>query len=140
MRKTVTKVIRNRPIVFFDGVCNLCNGFVDFLVRRDNEKLHFHFASLQVQASQELLPATLRAELNTVVLWEEGKIYLESSAALRVLAKLGGPYSLLIVFLVIPPFLRNFIYRIVSTNRYKWFGKRESCRLPTVSERAYFLD
>jgi predicted DCC family thiol-disulfide oxidoreductase YuxK len=126
-------------IVFFDGLCNLCNGFVDFVVRRDSVGV-FKFAPLQGKAAQEKLTAELRGELRTVALWSQGQVYTKSDAALTVLTQLGGSWVLFKGFWLLPKFLRDLVYDLVAGNRYAWFGKRDTCRLPTEEERARFLD
>jgi predicted DCC family thiol-disulfide oxidoreductase YuxK len=124
-------------IVFFDGVCNLCNAFVDFLMRK---KTSLKFASLQGKTAKELLPPDFTTAFPSVVYYSWGKLETESTAAIRILSKLGGPYKLLKVFLIVPPFIRDSVYRFIANHRYAWFGKRETCRLPTPEERAQFLD
>lgn len=127
----------NSDIVFFDGVCNLCNAFVDFVIRRNSD---LKFSSLQGQAAAKALPADLTRELPSVVFQSQGQIFTESTAALKILARLGGLWPILSVLLIFPKFLRDPVYRWVGRNRYAWFGKRETCRLPTPEERARFLD
>ena len=126
-------------VVYFDGVCNLCNGFVDFLIRRD--QLHqLMFAPLQGQAAKQNLPENLYKDLNTVVFVDErGAIFLKSSAAIRCIATLGWPWSAIKLFLFIPSFLRDLAYQLVARSRYFIWGKRSACRLPTAEERNRFL-
>lgn len=126
-------------VVFFDGVCLLCNGFVDFLLRRDVERL-FQFAPLQGERAKVLLPAELHSDVNTVVLWSQGQVFTRSDAVLTVLTQLGGAWGLMKVFWIVPRPLRDLAYRFVAGNRYRWFGRRETCRLPTAGERSRFLD
>jgi predicted DCC family thiol-disulfide oxidoreductase YuxK len=126
-------------ILFFDGVCVLCNGFVDFLLRRDVDH-HFRFASLQGARAREVLPAELHEGVETVVLWSQGQVLVRSDAVLTVLSQLGGAWWLFRVFWVVPRPLRDLVYRLVAANRYAMFGKRDSCRLPAPEERARFLD
>lgn len=126
-------------VVYFDGVCNLCNSFVDFLIRRDPEHL-LKFAPLQGETAAQRLPAELRESLGTVVFEDaDGRFYVRSAAALRAIASLGGALSAARALLVVPPSVRDAIYRVVASNRYKWFGQRDTCRLPTAEERAQFL-
>jgi predicted DCC family thiol-disulfide oxidoreductase YuxK len=129
------------PILLFDGVCNLCNGFVQFLIKRDPEGI-FRFASLQSEAGKELLEqfGIPQDEINTVVMVDEGKAYTHSDVALRVAKKLGGAWPLLGVFAVIPKPLRDAVYNWIARNRYAWFGKRESCMIPTPELRERFLE
>ena len=128
-----------RQIIFFDGVCNLCNSFVDFLVRRDREHL-FDFAPLQGSTARQLLPPHIPAELRSVVLWSQGEVHEKSDAALMILPQLGGLFYLLRAGWLVPKGLRDMIYDLVARNRYRLFGKRETCRLPTADERGRFLD
>jgi predicted DCC family thiol-disulfide oxidoreductase YuxK len=126
-------------IVFFDGVCNLCNALVDFLVRHDRRHV-LRFASLQGNTARELLGPGAGENLSSVVFYQNGSISTESLAVIRILSRLGGPWGLLSLLRVIPSFLRDPIYGFVARNRYRWFGKRETCRLPSPDERALFLD
>ena len=125
-------------IVFFDGECNLCNSTVDFFIRLDKGR-HLHFASLQGETAKKILPVSVRERLETVVLWREGHLYRKSGAVLRALAACGGFWSSALVFLLVPWFLRDWAYDVVAKNRFRWFGKRESCRLPTPEERNVLL-
>lgn len=129
-----------RPIVLFDGVCNLCNGAVQFIVRRD-PKAAFRFAALQSEAGAEVLcslgePAD---DLATMVLVENGRAYKRSSAALRIARRLRFPWPILVVFLAVPPFLRDAVYAWIARNRYRWFGKQDACLVPTAELRERFL-
>ncbi len=126
-------------IIFFDGVCVLCNGFVDFVIQRDHDRL-FRFSPLQGEKAKSTLPEVYIKDLNTVVLWSQGEIFNQSDAALMVLVQLGGIYSLMRIFWLVPKGIRDFFYRLAATRRYLWFGKRAVCRLPSPEERALFLD
>lgn len=128
-----------QQIIFFDGVCNLCNSFVDFLLSRDVEQ-HFTFAPLQGETAKTILPPQLPKELKSVVLWSQGEIFKGADAALMILQQLGGPWGAVRIFWIVPPFLRNFVYGLVASGRYRLFGRRQTCRLPTPEERARFLD
>ncbi|MEO0337146.1 MAG: DCC1-like thiol-disulfide oxidoreductase family protein [Pseudomonadota bacterium] len=128
----------SRTILFFDGVCNLCNGFIDFLVTRDRDR-KLLYAPLQGEAAKRLVPEHTE-ELKSVVLYKEGRVHVESDAALLTLAELGGVWKLCKIFFVFPAFLRNFVYRLIAKNRYKLFGQKDTCRLPTPEERTLFLD
>jgi len=127
----------NSDVVFFDGVCNLCNAFVDFVIRRNSV---FRFSSLQGKTASQSLPAALVRDLPSVVLVSHGIVYIESTAALKVLSQLGGLWPLMAVFYLVPKMLRDSIYRWIGRHRYTWFGKRETCRLPSLEERSRFLD
>lgn len=129
------------PILLFDGVCNLCNSSVDFIVRHDL-KGAVKFASLQSRTGRRLLrrgglPADYDASL---VLVEGNRYYTSSDAALRAAAYLRPPWSWASVFRIVPKSIRDAVYRWVSRNRYDWFGKRDTCRLPTPEERDRFID
>lgn len=128
-------------IILFDGVCNLCNTSVQFVLKRDT-KATFKFASLQSNAGQKLL-ADFKLpldEFNSFIYIDDGKLYTRSSAALRVAKELNFPWKLMFGFIVVPPFIRNFVYDIIAKNRYKWFGKRESCMIPTAELKQRFLE
>lgn len=128
-------------IVLFDGVCNLCNGFVNFIIDRD-PKHQFSFGSLQSQKARVLLhdhPAVL-SELNTVVLLEGSKLYTRSTAALRIARKLNGGWPLLYALIIIPSPLRDIVYDFIARKRYAWFGRREACRIPTPELRSRFIE
>lgn len=128
-------------IVLFDGVCNLCNGAVQFLLRRDRGR-RFRFASLQSATGQELLRRHgLDTDLlQTIVVLEGGRVRLRSDAALLLARRLPWPWPLLAVFVVCPRPLRDALYALVARNRYRWFGRRESCMLPSAETAARFLD
>lgn len=126
-------------IVFFDGVCNLCNHSVDFLIRKD-KRLVFRYAPLQGTTALATLPTKTIENLSGMAYYRKGKTYLKSSAALMIANDLGGIYKLAMVFWIVPKIIRDGIYSWVARNRYKWFGKKESCRLPTAEERELFLD
>jgi predicted DCC family thiol-disulfide oxidoreductase YuxK len=129
-----------QSVIFFDGVCNLCNGMVQFVIERD-QKQCFKFASLQSEYAKATLPAQYLdlSMQGTFILMEGGTIYTRSTAALHVAKKLGGVWSLLYGFIIVPKFIRDGLYNYVGKNRYKWFGKQESCWLPTPELRSRFL-
>lgn len=115
-------------LILFDGVCNLCNGAVNFVYKRD-KKDQFRYKSLQSDLAEEILAEhNYKGDMDSFVLLHEGKLYSKSSAALMVGKLLGFPYSLAFVFMIVPKFIRNTVYDFIASNRYKWFGKRdESC-------------
>lgn len=129
----------DRPIVFFDGECNLCNGGVQFLIRHDREK-KFLFGTLQSDRGKAILRQFSTAPPDSFILSYRGKSYIRSGAALRIFRELGGFWSLLYVFMIVPRFLRDGIYDCVARNRYRWFGKRSECMIPTPELKARFLD
>lgn len=130
-----------QPIILFDGVCNLCNKSVQFVLKKDKKK-QFLFASLQGTTGQSLLEQYQlpRDQLTSFVLIENGKAYTRSAAALRVAKLLGGGWSLLYGFMITPPFVRDGVYNWIARNRYKWFGKMDSCWVPTPELKARFLE
>lgn len=128
-----------RKIVFFDGVCNLCNFFVDFVIRRQAIP-KILVAPLQGATARVTLGETHATQLKSVIYFRSGRAYFESSAALLVLWDIGGFWKVFIIFYLVPSFLRDMIYHWVAKNRYRWFGKKQTCRLPTENEKAYFLD
>lgn len=136
--KTVYIKVMKR-IIFFDGVCPLCNGFVDFVLKKDSKKL-FLYSSLQSSYAQAHLPIQHQG-LDSIVLSENGVVYTKSTAILRILFQLGGHYNALSVFAsIIPRPVRDMIYNFIAHNRYRWFGKFESCRLATVEEKNLFIE
>ena len=128
-----------QSIVFFDGVCGLCNVSVDFILARDTHQ-RFRFAPLQGETALQELPSGDREQLDTLVLLTERGTYRRTAAVVRILWRLPGVWPILGALLwVIPGPLRDLGYRIVSANRLRWFGKKETCRLPTPEERERFL-
>mgnify|MGYP006201101683 CR=1 FL=1 len=129
-----------KAVIFFDGVCNLCNGAVQFVIEHDR-KSYFKFAALQSEfAAKTLVDFDLKVSHgDSFVLLENGRVYEQSTAALRVSKKLRGLWPLLYVFIIVPPFLRNAVYKFIARNRYKWFGKQESCWVPTPELKGKFL-
>ena len=128
-------------IVLFDGVCNLCNNSVQFILKRDKKK-KFLFGSLQGEAGQQLLEKFRLPTDNfhSFVLVEGDRVYTQSTAALRMAKHLKRGWQLLYGFIILPKLLRDGIYQWIARNRYKWFGKRDTCRIPTPAEKARFLD
>ncbi len=125
--------------MLFDGTCNLCNGAVQFIVDHERGPT-LKFASLQSDAAGALLGAPLPpGDPDTVMLVEDGRTYTHSSAALRIARHLRAPWRWLVVFAIVPRFVRDAVYRWVARNRYRWFGKTETCRVPTPELRARFL-
>lgn len=125
-------------IVFFDGVCNLCNGFINFIFARNNDET-IKVASLQGETAKQTLSEDEVKKLSTVIYFREGKKYYRSRAVIFVLNDMGLPYSLALIFLAIPDVIRDLIYDFIAKNRYKFFGKKDLCRLATPEERNRFL-
>lgn len=144
-------------VIFFDGYCVLCNRWVDILLKalqareKDSTLLSFQVASLQGKTAKQILVETGRGDLllppfKTIVLYEkatheQGTVFLiESDAVLRIFTFLGGKWKWLHLFRFTPRKFRNWLYRVISENRYQWFGKQDTCRVPTPEERSFFLD
>ena len=129
----------DQPIIFFDGVCGLCNRAVDFLIRRDKKRM-FLFAPLQGATAKGELPEHLLAKTDTIILKGKEQIYIKSTAILEIFKRIGGVWRFTALFYVFPKIFRDWLYDIVANNRYKVFGKKESCRIPSPEEREVFLD
>ena len=130
-----------KPVLYFDGVCNLCNGFVQFIIRHDKQEL-FLFAPLQsapgIVASLQV--STAAEKTGSVILLYNGTYYTHSAAALYTFRLLGGGWQVLYAAIIVPRFLRDGIYRFISRNRYRWFGKKEVCMVPTEELRHRFVN
>jgi len=131
----------NKKVILFDGVCNLCSNSVQFILKRD-KKNQFLFGSLQGTAGHEYLAKfNLPADtFNSFMLVEGDTLYKRSTAALRMAKHLGGGWSLLYGFIIVPKFIRDAVYNLIAKNRYKWFGKKEECWIPAPALKAKFLD
>lgn len=127
-----------KPLIFFDGICHLCNQFVDTILQKDH-KAQFQFAPLQGETAANLLTADERQSLESIILWDQGRKYQRSEAILRILIALGGAYKIFALAYVLPTPFRDAIYNFIAKNRYAWFGQREFCRLPTEDERERLL-
>jgi predicted DCC family thiol-disulfide oxidoreductase YuxK len=133
--------MEEKPLILFDGVCNFCNYWVNFAIRRDRKK-KLRFTSLQGETAKKILPAfSIRpGDLASVILVDNGKVYTQSSAAFRIAKYLDGGWKLFYGLMIIPKFIRDFLYNIIARNRYKWFGKKDACMVPTPQLRDRFLD
>ena len=133
-------MVTNSPVILFDGICNLCNGAVQYVIKHDPAGV-FKFASLQSGAGQQLLSTygLQQTDFNSFVLIEDDKAFTKSEAALMVAKKLNGPVKLLGGFIFVPSVIRDWIYNLIARNRYKWFGKKDSCMLPTPAIESRFL-
>jgi predicted DCC family thiol-disulfide oxidoreductase YuxK len=130
----------DKSLILFDGVCNLCDSSVQFILLRD-KKDRFRFASLQSDYGQNILKQhNLPTEkFNSLALIENGKLYQRSTGALRIARRLKGAWPMLYAFIIVPPFIRNFVYDFIARNRYRWFGKKESCMMPRPEWKQKFL-
>ena len=126
--------------ILFDGVCNLCNGFVQFVIVRDPQA-QFRFAALTSDAAQSLLrESAVSAPIpDSIVLVEDGRVYFRSDAALRIARGLTFPWPLLGVFTIVPRVIRDWVYDFIAARRYQWFGRRDVCMVPTPDLRRRFL-
>lgn len=133
--------MKAQPVIFFDGVCNLCNASVQFVIEHDKEN-YFKFSALQGDYAKKVLPKfdINPGSLNSTLLLEDGKLYTKSSSALRVAKKLNGFWPLLYGFNIVPKFLRDWVYDVVAKNRYKWWGKQESCWVPSPELKDKFYN
>ena len=132
--------MNDKPVILFDGVCNLCSGSVQFILKRDKEK-KFLFASLQSGYGQHLLKQfdLPTNTFNSFILFQDGNVLTRSTAALKVFSQVKG-WGWVKIFLIIPNFVRDAAYNLIAKNRYKWFGKKEECWVPTPELKARFLD
>jgi predicted DCC family thiol-disulfide oxidoreductase YuxK len=132
---------KHKQLVIFDGVCNLCNASVQYIIKHDKNDL-FRFAALQSEAGKEVIAKYNidTVKMDSILLYsEESGISDKSTAALKIASKLGFPRNFMTVFLVIPAFMRNWVYDYIAKNRYKWYGKKEACMVPTPELKSKFL-
>ncbi len=130
----------DKPIVLFDGVCNLCNGFVQQMIKVDPQA-KFRFTAIQSPIGHEIMEqqGLSTAKITTVVLYDKGKIYTKSDVPLEIARLLGFPWNLAYSFIVVPKSFRNLVYDWIARNRYRWFGAQESCMIPTPALKSRFL-
>jgi predicted DCC family thiol-disulfide oxidoreductase YuxK len=134
-------VQHDTSIILFDGVCNFCDGAINFVLKQDKKDV-FRFAPLQSQTGQKLLAQYQipKKDFESFILIQDGKAYQKSTAALKVLNQLPWYWKALQAFWIVPKFIRDGIYDFIAHNRYKWFGKKEVCMIPTPEMRSRFLD
>lgn len=125
-------------VVYFDGVCGLCNGFIDFVMSVDKNGI-FKFSPLQSDYAKANLSPEFTSDLKTIVVQINGQTFSKSSAVIAVLSELGGIWKIALLGKILPIFIANKAYDLVAKNRYNLFGKKETCRLPTPEERAKFI-
>ncbi|QNM86309.1 thiol-disulfide oxidoreductase DCC family protein [Polaribacter pectinis] len=133
---------RNKKVILFDGVCNLCNNSVSKVIKYD-KKNTFIFAAIQSNSGQQIINYLNidTSKTDSIILYEPGDSYdVKSTAALKVMQDFGGVWSLTTLLWIFPEGFRNFVYDYIAKNRYKWFGKKESCMIPTPELKAKFLD
>jgi predicted DCC family thiol-disulfide oxidoreductase YuxK len=134
-------VTNNSPLILFDGVCNFCNAMVYFIISQDKKNV-FRFAALQSESGKKLLQ---QYHINwqrsdSFVVIENGKAYMKSNAALKLYAKLPWYWKWTQIFWIVPKFIRDWIYNFIANNRYRWFGKRNECMVPTPDLKERFLE
>ena len=125
-------------IILFDGVCNFCDASVQFIIKRDPHG-YFQFASIQSEVGQELLTQYQVPAVDSLILIENGNVFVKSTAALKIARRLNGGWPLAYSAIIVPPLIRHALYDVVAKNRYKWFGKKDACMLPTKEQRKRFL-
>jgi len=130
-----------QPVILFDGVCNFCNGMVNFVIKRDKNAA-LKFSTLQSEIGQNLLTANnfQDPDLRSFVFIEKGELYTRSTAALKVCKYMKGLWPLMYGFIIVPKFIRDGIYNWLAKNRYRWFGKKEVCMVPTPELQSRFLN
>jgi len=130
---------KQKSLILFDGVCNLCNSSVNIIIDLDRRK-KFLFSSLQSEEGKSILSKhQINTVPETIILVEEGNVYQKSTAVLHICRKLIFPLPIFYLFLIIPKFIRDAVYDFVAANRYKWFGAKETCRIPTPELKERFL-
>lgn len=131
----------DKSIILFDGVCNLCNASVNFVIKHD-KKAQFLFASFQSDAAKEIMLHFNLENLkeDTVILVEGDKVFDKSTAALKIAKQLDGGFKAFYAFIIVPKFFRDLVYVFIAKNRYNWFGKMESCAIPSPKLKNRFLD
>ena len=129
-----------QPLILFDGICNLCTASVQFIIKRD-PRAKFSFASLQSQVGQTIMKKYEQdiSALSTILLIRDQKVYSRSSAVLHIARELRGAWPLLYGFIIVPKFIRDAVYELIAQNRYKWFGRRKDCMVPTAEHKARFV-
>ncbi len=139
--KNIEDIVKNKPLILFDGVCNLCNSAVQFVIKNDIED-RYMFAPLQNKKVQDFLEYTNKEllKVDSIFLITSKKIYTKSSAALKIAKTLQGLYPILYVFFIIPKPIRDVIYDFIARNRYKWYGRKDHCMLPTKALKNKFLE
>ena len=132
--------MKEQPVILFDGICNFCNSAVNFVIKRD-KKRNIFFAPLQSETGQKLLQQynLPQNDMESFVFIENEKAYTQSTAALKVCRYLKGLWSLCYGFIIVPKFIRDGIYSWIAKNRYKWFGVRQECMIPTPDVKERFL-
>lgn len=132
----------NKQLILFDGVCNLCNSAINYIIKHDKNNV-FMFAPLQSEAGKQIIEKFKidTNQIDSILLYtSENDLTYKSTAALKISRKLGFPRNLLTIFFILPTFIRNGVYDFIARNRYKWFGKKDACMIPTKELKAKFLN
>lgn len=132
---------KHKQLILFDGICNLCNSSVNYVIKHDKRDV-FMFAPLQGEAGKEIMQKYNldRSQTDSILLYSKEKgLKIKSSAALAIASKLGFPRTLATILYIVPPFFRNWVYDYIAKNRYKWYGKKDACMIPTPALQAKFL-
>ncbi len=138
----IEKLEHNKQLILFDGVCNLCNSSVQFVIKRDKKDM-FRYAALQSEIGQQIIKKFNidTSKTDSIILYSNEKgVFYKSTAALKIASKLGFPTNILGLFLIIPGAIRNIVYDFIARNRYKWYGKKEHCMIPTPELKSKFLE
>lgn len=131
----------HKKIILFDGVCNLCNSSVQYVIKHDKKNI-FMFTALQSEVGKQLTKAHNidTSKIDSILLYTPKKgIVSKSTAALKVATQLSFPQNIMSIFFIIPPFIRNWVYNYIAKNRYKWYGKKDACMIPTPELKSRFL-
>lgn len=137
----IEQLEHNKQLILFDGVCNLCNSSVQFVIKRDKND-RFRYAALQSEVGQKIIDKFNidTSKTDSIILYSNEKgISYKSTAALKIASQLGFPTNILSVFLIVPAFIRNVVYDYIAKNRYKWYGKKDHCMIPTPELKSKFL-
>ncbi|QYJ69516.1 thiol-disulfide oxidoreductase DCC family protein [Flavobacterium litorale] len=132
---------KDKKVILFDGVCNLCNSAVQYVIKRDDKDI-FRFVALQSEVGQEITNhiGIDTSKVDSIILYEPNKAYYyKAEAAIKIASELGVIYKLMQLFLILPKGINNRVYDYVAKNRYKWYGKKEACMIPTPEMKAKFL-
>jgi len=137
----ISALPKDKKIILFDGVCNLCNTSVQFIIKHDKKDI-FRFVSLQSEIGQQIINhiGIDNTKVDSIVLYEPGvAYYLKAEAALKIAKELNGLYALLNSFSIFPSYVTNLVYDYIAKNRYKWYGKKEKCMIPSLENKSKFL-
>ncbi len=131
----------NKQLILFDGVCNLCESSVQYVIKHDKNDV-FRYTALESEVGQEILRTFNidRTEMDSILLYSpENGISYKSTAALKIASKLGFPRNIMVIFMIVPTFIRNWVYDYIAKNRYQWYGKKEACMIPSPELKSKFL-